>query len=101
MLSVPPHVHWAHVEGGTAVLDLHTGRWHLVTGAGARIWEAVTQHGAVQDVKGLSEELAVLTSHAPAAAQEAVDAYVGHLRTMGLLTASENRHGRTRRWWRR
>ncbi|MBH1938978.1 PqqD family protein [Streptomyces sp. AV19] len=101
MLSVPGHVHWAHLEDGTAVLDLHTGQWHLFTGAGARIWDAITQHG---DVEGLSEQLAIPAGHDPAtdrdADRDAVATYVRRLQTMGLLTPADP-PARTRRWWRR
>ncbi|WP_372412251.1 PqqD family protein [Streptomyces luteireticuli] len=96
MLSIPPHVHWARMEGSTAVLDLHTGQWHLFTGTGARIWDAITQHGGVD---GLSARLAISADGSPIAERDVAD-YVGRLRTMGLLTV-ENPSARTRWWWRR
>ncbi|GAA3085826.1 hypothetical protein GCM10020000_85420 [Streptomyces olivoverticillatus] len=95
MLSIPSHVHWAHVEDGTAALNLHTGQWHLFTGTGAQIWDTIAQHG---EVEGLSAQLALPADGSPAADRDVAD-YVCRLRTMGLLTV-ENPPARTR-WWRR
>ncbi|MEU5421435.1 PqqD family protein [Streptomyces sp. NPDC020667] len=97
MLSIPSHVHWARVEGGTAVLDLHTGQWHLFTGTGARVWDTIAQHDGVE---GLSAQLALPADGSPTADRDVAD-YVCRLRTMGLLTPTENPPSRARRWWRR
>ncbi|MEU5425930.1 hypothetical protein AB0H73_10015 [Streptomyces olivoreticuli] len=96
MLSIPSHVHWARVEDGTAVLNLHSGQWHLFTGTGAQIWVAITQHG---EVEGPFAKFAIPAGGFPTSDRDVAD-YVRRLRTMGLVTV-ENPPARTRWWWRR
>ncbi|MFE9250966.1 hypothetical protein [Streptomyces sp. NPDC007088] len=100
MLSIPAHVRWGRCRGGTAVLDLRAGRWHMFSGTGARVWDAVALRGGLS---GLAEEIAVPGGLNVAAARRAVDAYLAALLDMGLLTRSQATTGgpRARGCWRR
>ncbi|MEW1677811.1 hypothetical protein AB0O47_31935 [Streptomyces noursei] len=97
MLGIPSHVYWARCEGGhTAVLDLHTGSWHMFSNVGARVWDAFALRGGVE---GLAEEIAIPAGYDLRATRDAIDAYVLALSDMGLL-ASHARQ-RRRKWSRR
>ncbi|MEE1735505.1 hypothetical protein PUR49_03015 [Streptomyces sp. BE147] len=98
MLTVPEHVHYARCDGGTAVLDLHQGRWHMFTGLGEQVWARVTQYGSIT---GLAEEIAVPAGLDAGTTRTSVDAYVATLIDMGLLAENRPQAPTCRQRWRR
>ncbi|MFF4282871.1 PqqD family protein [Streptomyces kronopolitis] len=94
MLTTPSQIHWAHCADDTAVLDLRSGQWQMLSGTGTRIWDAIMLRGGVE---GLAEEIAVPANLDLAATRHAVDSYVERLRAMGLLVEAGPRM--RRRWW--
>ncbi|MFI1532066.1 hypothetical protein [Streptomyces griseus] len=97
MLSIPDHVHFARCDGGTAVLDLDQGQWHLFTGLGEHVWNRAAMYGSTT---GLPEQIAIPASGDIAALRSAVDTFVAQLVDMGLL-ADTARPAVRRRFWRR
>ncbi|MEW1551792.1 PqqD family protein [Streptomyces tsukubensis] len=97
MLTPPSHVHWARCsEDTTAVLDLRSGQWTVLDGAGARIWHTFVEGG---DLTLLARELSPTSDLS--AARDAIGVYIAHLSGLRLLTPPERKPRVTRRRWRR
>ncbi|RST17397.1 hypothetical protein EF908_34405 [Streptomyces sp. WAC04770] len=99
MLSVPGHVHYAACDGGTAVLDLREGRWHMFTGLGEQIWHRAVTYGSTS---GLPEQIAIPAGIDPGALRSGVDTFVVELISTGLLLDDTARPAPPRRrFWRK
>lgn len=99
MLSVPEHVHFAHCDdGGTAVLDLRQGRWHLFSGLGEQVWHRAAMYGSTT---GLPEQIAIPAGSDIGALRHGVDTFVVWLIDRGLLTDTATARPAPRRFWRR
>ncbi|MGX2995583.1 PqqD family peptide modification chaperone [Streptomyces sp. JNUCC 64] len=96
MLTPPAHVHWARTdEDATAVLDLRSGRWTVLDRDGTAIWHTLTEGG---DMNLLAMEFAGPDGDLPVT-RDAIHAYLGHLRGLGLLVLPPT--PRASRWRRR